>query len=77
VPAGVNGAQTPHHRSGSGPARDDCRTTHAGLPNQTASCKPSSRPNRIYANFVAENAPTRPTLAAPRMHPTVCPRLSA
>jgi hypothetical protein len=45
--------------SGSGPTRDDCRTTHAGLPNQTASCKPSVRPNRIYVNFVAENAPPR------------------
>jgi hypothetical protein len=38
--------------SGSGPTRDD------EPPNQTASCKPSVRPNRIYASFVAENAPT-------------------
>jgi hypothetical protein len=47
-------ALTSPRYSGSGPTRDDCRTTHAGLPNQTASCKPSARPNRIYANFVAE-----------------------
>jgi hypothetical protein len=42
---------------GSGPTRDDFRTTHVGLPNQTSSCKPSARPNRTYANFMAENAP--------------------
>jgi hypothetical protein len=27
------------------------------FPNQTSSCKTSVRPNRNYANFVAENAP--------------------
>jgi hypothetical protein len=27
---------------GSGPTRDDFRTTHVGLPNQNASCKPSA-----------------------------------
>ena len=32
---------------GSGPTHDDFRTTHVGLPNQTASSKPSARPNRI------------------------------
>jgi hypothetical protein len=41
---------------GSGPTHDDFRTTRVGPPNQTASCKPSARPNRIYVNFVAENA---------------------
>jgi hypothetical protein len=41
------------------------RTTRVGLPNQTASCKPSARPNRIYLNFVAENAPAD-DLTAPR-----------
>jgi hypothetical protein len=39
-------ALTSPRPSGSGPTRDDCRTTDAGLPNQTASCKPSARPNR-------------------------------
>jgi hypothetical protein len=44
---------------GSGPTHDDFRTTHAGLPNRAAGYKPSVRPNRIYANFVAKNASTR------------------
>jgi hypothetical protein len=57
--ASRDGLSVPHCAVilGSGPTHDDFRTTHVGLPNQTASCKPSARPNRIYANFVAENAP--------------------
>jgi hypothetical protein len=39
---------------GSSPTRDDFRTTRVGPPNQTASMKPSARPNRIYENFVAK-----------------------
>lgn len=44
---------------GSSPTRDDFRTTRVGPPNQTASMKPSARPNRIYENFVAETAHTK------------------
>jgi hypothetical protein len=58
-PAVVNRLASQRH-FGSGPTRGDCRTTHAGLNNQTADCKPSARPNRIDVNFVAE---TRQPLA--------------
>jgi hypothetical protein len=43
---------------------------NARIPDQAASCKPSARPNRICANFVAEkgaNQPSPPFLV--RMHP--------
>jgi hypothetical protein len=78
--AGLRAAsELPRHHLSSSLQEAARRTTisgrhTSGFPNQTASCKPSARPNRIYANFVAENAPTGGlTSHRPDVQGSVCP----